>query len=66
MYAAKYAVDEKIFFLLLENSDDPCHEDRQKTGIGVKTLLDANEALRTEDQTGRTITPLAALTDRCS
>lgn len=63
MRAARSTTDEKVFVLLLDESEKPCAA--SDAGFTIPALLAANDALRHDDPTGRDITPLQAYRDRC-
>lgn len=66
MYAAQNFSDSENFLYLLEQSEDPCRS--SSSGATVEALLRTNEALLavgTEDASGKTLSPLAILKQRC-
>ncbi len=66
MYAAKNFADPENFLYLLEQSKEPCSS--SNSGATVEASLRTNEALMTingEDTTGKILSPLAILKQRC-
>lgn len=66
MYAAQNFSDSENFLYLLEQSEDPCRS--SSSGATVEALLRTNEALIAvvpEDASGKTLSPLAILKQRC-
>ncbi|NYS26728.1 ankyrin repeat domain-containing protein [Rhodobacteraceae bacterium 2376] len=63
MNGARFATDETVFGLLLQESRDPCWVN--EAGLSIPALLAGNPVLSRDDPTGRTQTPLAAYRARC-
>lgn len=66
MFAAQNFTDADNFLLLLEESESPCGI--SKAGVTVESALRSNQALMAvgaDDTTGRTLSPLAVLKQRC-
>ena len=66
MYAAKNFAEPEHFLYLLEQSEEPCSS--SSSGATVEALLRTNEALMAvndEDTTGKILSPLAILKQRC-
>uniref|UniRef100_UPI003AF70A0E ankyrin repeat domain-containing protein n=1 Tax=Paracoccus sp. T5 TaxID=3402161 RepID=UPI003AF70A0E len=66
MFAAQNFTDANNFLILLEASGSPCGT--SKAGVTVESALRSNQALMAvgaEDTTGRTLSPLALLKQRC-
>ncbi len=66
MYAAQHFTDPGNFLYLLEQSEKPCTS--SSSGVTVEASLRTNEALMTinaEDTSGKILSPLAILKQRC-
>lgn len=66
MFAAQNFMDADNFLFLLESSKNPCGS--SKDGVKVEAALRSNEALMSigaEDTSGKTLSPLALLKQRC-